>query len=62
MSQRLFFNEIKAKSLELGFDEFGITDLENFEFNSLKIKEFVNNESDVNHGYKTRNDKNVVCN
>ena len=44
MSQRLFFDEIKSKSLELGFDEFGITDLENFEFNSLKIKEFVKNK------------------
>ena len=44
MSQSLFFDEIKSKSLELGFDEFGITDLENFEFNSLKIKEFVKNK------------------
>ena len=34
--------EIKVKSLELGFEEFGITDLENFEFNSAKMKEFVN--------------------
>ena len=44
MRQRSLFDEIKSKSLELGFDEFGITDLENFEFNSLKIKEFVKNK------------------
>ena len=44
MSQQLLFDEIKIKSLELGFDEFGITDLENFEFNSLKIMEFVKNK------------------
>ena len=44
MRQRSLFDEIKSKALELGFDEFGITDLENFEFNSLKIKEFVKNK------------------
>ena len=43
MNQKHFLEEIKNKSFELGFDEFGITDLENFEFNSSKIKEFVNN-------------------
>lgn len=50
MRQKLLFDEIKSKSLELGFDEFGITDLENFEFNSLKIKEFVKNKQ---HGEMT---------
>ena len=43
MIQKHFFDEIKYKSLELGFDVFGVTDLENFEFNSFKIKEFINN-------------------
>ncbi len=43
MNQKHFLEEIKNKSFELGFDEFGITDLENFEFNSSKIKEFINN-------------------
>ena len=41
MNQKHFLEEIKTKSIELGFDEFGITDLENFEFNSSKIKEFI---------------------
>ena len=43
MDQKYFFDDIKLKSLELGFDDFGVTDLENFEFNSSKIKEFINN-------------------
>ena len=43
MNQKHFLEEIKTKSVELGFDKFGITDLENFEFNSSKIKEFINN-------------------
>ncbi|MEC8100595.1 MAG: tRNA epoxyqueuosine(34) reductase QueG [Pseudomonadota bacterium] len=43
MNQKHFFKEIKAKSAELGFEEFGVTDLENFEFNSSKIKEFIKN-------------------
>ena len=43
MYQKHFIEEIKTKSAELGFDEFGITNLENFEFNSSKIKEFINN-------------------
>ena len=43
MNQKHFLEQIKAKSAELGFDEFGITDLQNFEFNCSKIKEFVNN-------------------
>ena len=43
MYQKDFIEEIKSKSAELGFDEFGITNLENFEFNSSKIKEFINN-------------------
>ena len=43
MYQKDFLEEIKAKSAELGFNEFGITDLENFEFNSSKIKEFIKN-------------------
>ena len=43
MHQKRFLEQIKTKSAELGFDEFGITDLENFEFNSTKIKEFINN-------------------
>ena len=43
MSQKYFLEEIKTKSAELGFEEFGITDLENFEFNSSKIKEFIKN-------------------
>ena len=41
MYQKQFFEQIKVKSAELGFDEFGVTDLENFEFNSSKIKEFI---------------------
>ena len=43
MHQKYFLEQIKTKSAELGFDEFGITDLENFEFNSSKIKEFIKN-------------------
>ena len=43
MNLKNFLEEIKTKSVELGFDAFGITDLENFEFNSSKIKEFINN-------------------
>ncbi len=43
MYQKHFLEEIKTKSAELGFNEFGITDLENFEFNSSKIKEFIKN-------------------
>ena len=43
MDQKHFLEEIKTKAAELGFEEFGITDLENFEFNSSKIKEFINN-------------------
>ena len=43
MNQKNFFDEIKRKSAELGFDEFGVTDLKNFEFNSYKIKEFIKN-------------------
>ena len=43
MYQKHFLEEIKAKSAELGFNEFGITDLENFEFNSSRIKEFIKN-------------------
>ena len=43
MEQKHLFDEIKHKSVELGFDDFGITDLKNFEFNSSKIKEFINN-------------------
>ena len=43
MYQKHFLEQIKTKSTELGFEEFGITDLENFEFNSSKIKEFINN-------------------
>ena len=43
MYQKHFLEQIKTKSEELGFEEFGITDLENFEFNSSKIKEFINN-------------------
>ena len=43
MKQEHFLDEIKLKSLELGFDELGVTDLENFEFNTVKIKEFINN-------------------
>ena len=43
MYQKHFLEQIKTKSAELGFDEFGITDLDNFEFNSSKIKEFINN-------------------
>ena len=43
MYQKHFLEEIRIKSLELGFDEFGITDLENFEFNSARIKEFIKN-------------------
>ena len=42
MYQKQFFEQIKIKSAELGFDEFGVTDLKNFEFNSAKIKEFIN--------------------
>ena len=42
MNPEYIFDEIKLKSFELGFDDFGVTDLENFEFNSSKIKEFVN--------------------
>ena len=41
MYQKHFIEEIKNKSQELGFEEFGVTDLENFEFNSFKIKEFI---------------------
>tara|TARA_X000000950_G_scaffold178738_1_gene216882 strand:+ start:603 stop:1727 length:1125 start_codon:yes stop_codon:yes gene_type:complete len=41
MNQKHFLEEIKTKSAEIGFDEFGVTNLENFEFNSSKIKEFV---------------------
>ena len=29
MYQKHFLEEIKTKSVELGFDEFGVTDLEN---------------------------------
>ena len=43
MEKKHLFDEIKHKSVELGFDDFGITDLKNFEFNSFKIKEFINN-------------------
>ena len=43
MKKKNFLEDIKTKSVELGFDEFGITDLENFEFNSSKIKEFIKN-------------------
>jgi len=43
MHQKYFLEEIKTKSVELGFDEFGITDLKNFEFNTIKIKEFIDN-------------------
>ncbi len=43
MQQEHFYHDIKLKAKELGFDEFGVTDLENFEFNSSKIKEFINN-------------------
>ena len=43
MYQKHFLEEIRIKSLELGFEEFGITDLENFEFNSARIKEFIKN-------------------
>ena len=43
MDQKHFIEEIKTKSAELGFDEFGVTDLESFEFNASKIKEFINN-------------------
>ena len=43
MYQKHFLEEIKTKSAELGFDEFGVTDLESFEFNASKIKEFINN-------------------
>ncbi len=43
MYQKHFLEQIKTKSAELGFDEFGVTDLENFEFYSSKIKEFINN-------------------
>ena len=43
MKQKNIFDEIKYKSAELGFDGFGVTDLKNFEFNSSKIKEFINN-------------------
>ena len=41
MNQKHFLEEIKTKSAELGFDEFGVTNLENFEFNSSKLKEFI---------------------
>ena len=44
MNQQNFLKEIKAKSEELGFDKFGVTDLENFDFNSSKIKEFIKND------------------
>ena len=30
MRQKHFFDEIKHKSRELGFDDFGVTDLKNF--------------------------------
>ena len=41
MNQKHFLEEIKNKSFELGFDEFGITDLENFEFiSTLEIPYF----------------------
>ncbi len=43
MNEKRFLEQIKTKSEELGFEEFGITDLENFTFNSSKIKEFINN-------------------
>ena len=31
MYQKQFFEQIKIKSAELGFDEFGVTDLKNFD-------------------------------
>ena len=43
MHQKYFLEQIKTKSVELGFDELGITDLKDFEFNSIKIKEFIDN-------------------
>ena len=41
MNQKHFLEKVKTKSAELGFDEFGVTNLENFEFNSSKIREFI---------------------
>ena len=41
MEQHNLFNEIKLKSQELGFDEIGVSDLENFEFFSNKLRDFV---------------------
>ncbi|MAJ24302.1 MAG: tRNA epoxyqueuosine(34) reductase QueG [Rickettsiales bacterium] len=41
MEHHNLFNEIKLKSQELGFDEIGVSGLENFEFSSNKLREFV---------------------
>ncbi len=41
MQKQNFLDEIRIKSEELGFDEFGVSGLENFEFYSNKLRDFI---------------------
>ena len=41
MFTKELIKKVKKISYEAGFDDFGITDLENFEFYSLKLEEFI---------------------
>ena len=44
MFKRNFIDEIEIKAKEIGFDEIGITDLEDFTFFSSKLKNFIKNK------------------